>query len=170
MVLHRPPDQRVWIHRWFVGSIGPVVSGLTSPPKLISERAMSDSVMAWLRDFAACVRAGDFSRGRILCSQNIVSFGTVAHIAVGLEQLVDQQWSRVWNVTCDFDFDYEHTHIDSRDDLTWVAAPWASRGFAEDGSSYLREGRATIVLHREHDGWRAIHTHFSTRPRGRDSP
>ena len=126
---------------------------------------MSDSVTAWLRDFAACVRAGDFDRGRILCSQNIVSFGTVAHIAVGLEQLINQQWSRVWNVTRDFEFDYEHMHIDASDDLAWVAAPWTSRGFAEDGSSYLREGRATIVLRRERDGWRGIHTHFSTRPR-----
>jgi ketosteroid isomerase-like protein len=126
---------------------------------------MSDTVMAWLRDFAACVRARDFDRGRILCSQDIVSFGTVVHIAVGLEQLINQQWSHVWNVTQDFDFDYEHMHIGASDDLAWVASPWASRGFAEDGSNYLREGRATIVLRREHDGWRGIHTHFSTRPR-----
>ncbi len=121
--------------------------------------------MAWLRDFATCVRARDFDRGRTLCSQNIVSFGTVVHIAVGLEQLINQQWSHVWNATQGFDFDYEHMHIGASDDLAWVAAPWASRGFAEDGSSYLREGRATIVLRREHDGWRGIHTHFSTRPR-----
>jgi ketosteroid isomerase-like protein len=128
---------------------------------------MSDSVMAWLRDFAACVRARDFDRGRILCSQNIVSFGTVVHIAVGLEQLINQQWSCIWNATRDFDFDYEHMHIGASDDLAWVALPWASRGFAADGSSYLREGRATIVLRREHDGWRGIHTHFSIRPRMR---
>jgi ketosteroid isomerase-like protein len=131
---------------------------------------MSDSVMAWLRDFEACVRARDFDRGRILCSQNIVSFGTVAHMAVGLEQLINQQWSHVWNVTRDFEFDYEHMHIDVRNDLAWVAAPWASRGFAADGSSYLREGRATIVLRLEYDGWLGIHTHFSTRPRDRDAP
>jgi hypothetical protein len=56
---------------------------------------MSASVMVWLRDFAACVRARDFDRGRTLCSQSIVSFGTVAHIAVGLEQLVHQQWTHV---------------------------------------------------------------------------
>jgi ketosteroid isomerase-like protein len=125
---------------------------------------MSDFVMAWLRDFASCVRDRDFDRGRMLCSQHIVSFGTVVHIALGLEELIDQQWGRVWNVTCDFDFDYEHTHIGVSDDLAWVASPWASWGFAEDGSSYLREGRATIVLCREPDGWRGIHTHFSIRP------
>ncbi len=130
---------------------------------------MSDSVMAWLKDFASCVRARDFDRGRILCSHNIVSFGTVAHIAVGLEQLINQQWRHVWNVTNDFEFDYEHMHIDARDDLAWVAAPWASRGFAADGSSCLREGRATIVLRREHEGWLGIHTHFSIRPCGRDA-
>lgn len=131
---------------------------------------MSDSVMIWLKDFETCVRARDFDRGRTLCSQSIVSFGTVAHIAVGLEQLVNQQWNHVWNVTRDFKFDYEHMQIDAREDLAWVAAPWASYGVAADGSSYLREGRATIVLRREHDGWVGIHTHFSTRPRDCDAP
>jgi ketosteroid isomerase-like protein len=131
---------------------------------------MSDSVMAWLTDFEACVRARDFDRGRLLCSQNIVSFGTVTHIAVGLEQLVNKQWSHVWNVTRDFAFDYEHMQIDTRDDLAWVATPWTSHGFAADGSSHLREGRATIVLRREYDGWVGIHTHFSIRPRDCDAP
>lgn len=131
---------------------------------------MSDSVMVWLRDFEACVRGRDFDRGRLLFSQNIVGFGTVAHITVGLEQLVNQQWSHVWNVTRDFEFDYEHMQMDTRDDLAWVATPWASHGFSADGSSYLREGRATIVLRREYDGWVGIHTHFSIRPRDCDAP
>jgi ketosteroid isomerase-like protein len=44
-----------------------------------------------------------------------------------------------------------------------AAVPWDSTGFDEDGRTFPRPGRATIVLCRTDVAapWRCIHTHFS---------
>ena len=119
----------------------------------------------WLRNFAACVRRRDLEAGRALCDPDILSFGTVCWRSENLDALVREQWEQVWSATEDFDFDYETTRAVVSEGVAALLTTWTSIGFAADGARFPRRGRATIVLHRTDDTWRAVHTHFSMDPR-----
>ena len=56
-------------------------------------------VRAWLESFALAVRERDFDKGRTLCSEEVIGFGTVQACADGLEELAQKQWGAVWPVT-----------------------------------------------------------------------
>lgn len=128
----------------------------------MGELAPAD-VDAWLDAFAACVRTKDYATGRDLFSTDATGFGTVANRYAGLDDLVDSQWSRVWDRTDDFTFD--------ADDMRWyaggsctVAVGWRSVG-SDAATPRLRVGRATLVLEVGSDGvTRAVHSHFSMLP------
>jgi len=44
----------------------------------------------------------DFESGRALCAPDLVAFGTVAEFVVGLDDVMAQQWRRVWPNIRDF--------------------------------------------------------------------
>jgi ketosteroid isomerase-like protein len=121
-------------------------------------------VRAWLRSFAAAVRAADTEGARGLFAEDVVAFGTAATHVQGLDRLVREQWRVTWEATRGFEFAWDDAHVAARGDVAWVAAPWSSTGFDARGRPFPRRGRATIVLRREARGWRAVHTHFSLDP------
>jgi ketosteroid isomerase-like protein len=87
-----------------------------------------------------------------------------ASAVVGLDSLVDQQWSHIWNCTHGFAFQFEELHSHIQGDLAWAALPWQSHGIAQDGSQFLRTGRATYILQRRDGPWLAVHSHHSLNP------
>jgi ketosteroid isomerase-like protein len=122
-------------------------------------------VLAWLREFAAAVRAADYDGARRLFHRGVVGFGTVAARVEGLDRLVLAQWRSTWGVTRGFDFAWDDARGGVEGDHAWVAAPWSSTGFDPGGRPFERRGRATIVLRRRpRSPWRAVHTHFSLDP------
>jgi ketosteroid isomerase-like protein len=121
-------------------------------------------VERWLEEFAAAVRAADYARGAALFEKDALGFGTVAARAEGLEDLVRSQWRQVWDSTEGFAFDLAGARIEVKGDLAWVAAGWSSTGLDPSGAPFPRVGRATLVLRRHGEGWRAAHSHFSLRP------
>ena len=121
-------------------------------------------VEQWLERFAACVRARDYDAGRKLFAHDVVGFGTYTPFAEGLDKLVENQWKPVWSATRDFRFDVAGARIEVRGELAWAAANWSSTGIGPGGETFERRGRATIVLRRDCDGWRAVHTHLSHNP------
>jgi len=113
---------------------------------------------------AAAVRAADYARGAALFDPGALGFGTVAERAQGLDVLMRDQWRHVWDATEGFRFHLDGARIEVEGDLACAASGWSFKGFAADGAPIPRVGRATIVLRRGKDGWRAVHTHFSLSP------
>jgi ketosteroid isomerase-like protein len=127
-----------------------------------------EQILRWLETFAAAVCATDFSAGRSLCEGEIFSFGTVAALAWGLDELESSQWRKVWGVTTGFAFDIALMHCGGGGDNFWVAVPWSSSGQVESQKKFERRGRATIVLRKAGDRLLAVHTHFSLAPANGD--
>jgi ketosteroid isomerase-like protein len=123
---------------------------------------MRAKIEAWLRAFAASVRARDYAAGAALFARDVVGFGSAAARVEGLDALVEHQWRVVWETTRDFDFDYASISCGASDDLAWAAATWSSADAAATGA--CRAGRATLVFARDGSVWRAVHSHFSLVP------
>jgi ketosteroid isomerase-like protein len=125
---------------------------------------LDDRARRWMVDFARAVRERDFAAGRRLFAPEVIGYGTVCRRADGLAELERRQWSRVWPVTRDFDFDYRDAVSLACGDGLMVLAQWRSVGC--EGSRELgeRRGRSTILLRESPGGLQAVHTHFSLDP------
>lgn len=124
-------------------------------------QAVSESVQRWLEDFSTAVRERDFTAGKKLFAGNVTAFGTVCFRVDSLDDLAAHQWQVVWPSTADFDFNSATARSAVDGNLTTVVAEWTSTGFDAAQKSFLRRGRATIVLEKSPAGWLAVHTHFS---------
>lgn len=127
------------------------------------------SVRAWVAAWGDEVASVDLSAGRRRFDADAVAFGTRADVVSGLDQIATEQWEHVWGKIADFSFAVDELVVQIADDASLAVAivPWTSTGFHQDGSSFDRPGRATIVLRpgRSHGetgpAWFALHTHFS---------
>jgi ketosteroid isomerase-like protein len=128
-------------------------------------QAQEQEIREWLERFAEAVRAVDYERGKTMFAEDVVGFGTYASMLVGLDNLVEGQWTNIWGVTRGFTFRLDEMHCGVSGDQAWVAAPWDSEGQSTDGNWYDRPGRATIILERRDGVWLAVHTHLSLYPR-----
>lgn len=119
------------------------------------------AVQTWLTQFAEAVRSGDTSRGAPLFAPQSRGFGTVTSSYDNRDELIDQQWSQVWQRTHDFAFDPPLAVWQSGDTMT-VAVTWSSRRMK---THELRRGRATFhLVPDQHGVLVAVHSHFSMEP------
>ncbi|MEZ4520857.1 MAG: nuclear transport factor 2 family protein [Thermomicrobiales bacterium] len=122
----------------------------------------------WFDEWSGYVAAVDFEAARPLFHPEVVGFGTYMEYVRGLDALEQQQWRSIWGTIADFHFATDRLICGvSSDGLqAWGITPWTSTGFHEDGSSYERPGRATVLFVRESSDapWLAIHTHISLSP------
>jgi ketosteroid isomerase-like protein len=125
---------------------------------------VEEAVVSWLREMEACVRAVDFARARNIFADDVVGFGSVSAMLIGLDALERDQWRRVWSVIRQFTFEIDALRCDLSGDVIWLACPWTSKGQRADGSWIDRPGRMTAVLRRSGDRWLAVHTHHSLAP------
>ena len=123
-----------------------------------------DEIREWFQRFEACVRAVDYAGAREYVAEDVVGFGTYSAVLTGREALEAGQWANVWPAIQDFRFRFDQFVCAAEGDLAWAACPWDSQGIREDGATFPRPGRATIVLRRDYGQWRAVHTHFSLYP------
>lgn len=125
-------------------------------------------IKAWFDEWSGYVAAVDFVSARRLFHPEVVGFGTYMEYVRGLEALEQQQWRSIWGTISDFHFATEHLICGvSSDGLqAWGITPWTSTGYHEDGTSYDRPGRATVLFVRESidAAWLGIHTHISLSP------
>ncbi len=125
-------------------------------------------IKAWFDEWGGYVAAVDFESARPLFHPEVVGFGTYMEYVRGLDALEQQQWRSIWGTIADFRFltDRLICGVSSDGLQAWGIVPWNSTGFHEDGASYERPGRATVLFLREATGrpWRAIHTHISLSP------
>lgn len=125
-------------------------------------------IRTWFETWGRCVAGVDYASARELFHPDVVGFGTYTAYVRGLDELERQQWRSVWPTITDFRFLVDRLICSVSPDGTMAQGivPWLSTGYHEDGSSFERPGRATVLLVRdsERDPWRGIHTHFSLAP------
>lgn len=133
---------------------------------------VADDLRAWFERWAAFVRKREFESAKPMFSPNVIGFGTRMHVVSGLDRLEALQWRNVWPTIKGFQFLTDELHADVSNDgsIAWAVVPWVSIGFHEDGSSFDRPGRATVIFTPGGDptltpgGWLAVHTHISLAP------
>ncbi len=123
---------------------------------------------AWLDRWGAQIQALDFTAARGAFDRGIASFGTHADIIIGLDELENGQWRKVWPTIDGFRWHGEEMRSGVSSDrlLGFAIVPWSSTGYRKDGTTYARPGRATILFARDEISapWRSIHTHISLNP------
>ncbi len=122
------------------------------------------AVKTWFETLAAHVREVDFIGARPIFAPDMIAFGTFTDFMTGREAAEQQQWRNVWQHIDNFHWRPDIRAIVSADRLQAVGMGiFDSTGYRQDGSSYDRAGRATVVLVRDTIGqpWVAQHTHLS---------
>lgn len=122
------------------------------------------AVAQWFARLGRYCDSVDYDSTRAIFAPDVVSFGTRADIVSGLERLQKNQWEGIWPNIQDFKIDLDSIHADGDDRVAWGVATWTSTGFHEDGTSFFRPGRATVILERRNGEWLSVHTHFSLNP------
>jgi ketosteroid isomerase-like protein len=105
----------------------------------------------------------DYASARPLFAADILAFGTHRDVVPGLDAWISTQWDNVWPRTSDFRFALDAAHIRASPDgaMAVVVVPWNSTGYHQDGGTFDRPGRATMVFERSGDGWLCVHSHMS---------
>jgi ketosteroid isomerase-like protein len=128
-----------------------------------ADKATRDYFIEWLETFSGYVREVDYASARPLFHPEILAFGTHRNVIPGLAEWQATQWDNVWPRTSDFRFDTAGAHVLTSGDATMavVVAPWTSIGYHEDGSTFDRPGRATMVFSKQNGAWLCTHSHMS---------
>jgi ketosteroid isomerase-like protein len=127
--------------------------------------ALTAKALKWLQDWESLINATDFARARSLFSENVVSFGTLAEMLVGLDDLEERQWRKIWPTISGFTFHEPRIlFCETETQIVALLVLWHSEGKARNGGWYHRKGRATLILKSEEDALRCIHSHLSMEP------
>jgi ketosteroid isomerase-like protein len=122
------------------------------------------AVSEWFARLGRYCASVDYDSTRAIFAPDVVSFGTRADIVSSLDHLQKNQWEGIWPNIQDFKIDLDSIHAGGDDHVAWGVATWTSTGFHEDGDSFFRPGRATVILERRNGEWLSVHTHFSLNP------
>jgi ketosteroid isomerase-like protein len=121
-------------------------------------------VKTWFDTLAAHVREVDYIGARPIFAPDMIAFGTFTDFMTGRDVAEQQQWRNVWSHIDEFRFRPDIRAIVSPDRQQAVGMGiFDSTGYRQDGTSYDRAGRATVVFVRNSIGapWLAQHTHLS---------
>jgi ketosteroid isomerase-like protein len=129
----------------------------------LADPAVRATFMDWLDRFAAMVREVDYASAKPLFHPEVLAFGTHRNVIPGLDAWVATQWDNVWPKTSDFRFDLDGTQVLAAADgsMAVLVAPWTSTGYHENGTTFDRPGRATMVFNRLDGAWVCTHSHMS---------
>jgi len=119
------------------------------------------AVTEWFELMSLYCSTVDFDSARGIFAPHVASFGTQADAVRGLDRLQKEQWEQIWPRTKGFRVLMDTVHASGNAGMAWGMATWESMGFDQEGKSFRRPGRATVVLERIGDRWLALHTHFS---------
>ena len=128
-----------------------------------ADAATRDYFLGWLATFAGYVRDVDYAAARPLFHPDVLAFGTHRDVIAGLGVWQATQWDNVWPKTSDFMFDTGAARVLVSADKTMatVVVPWTSTGYHQDGSTFERPGRASMVFHKRRRRWLCTHSHMS---------
>ena len=134
---------------------------MTSLPE--ADAATRAHFIAWLERFAGYVRDVDYAAARPLFHQDVLAFGTHRDVIPGLAAWQATQWDNVWPKTSDFRFDVSAARVlvSADNTMATVVVPWTSTGYHQDGTTFDRPGRATMVFGKHNGTWLCTHSHMS---------
>lgn len=144
--------------------------GASSPGDLAGDQAGNmagmdlAAVRRWFETLQSHVQAVDFVGARPIFAQDMVAFGTFSDFMTGRDAAERAQWRNVWHHIDGFRFRDDIRAIVSPDRLQAVGmGVFDSTGYHQDGTSYDRPGRTTVVLVRRstEQPFVAQHTHMS---------
>jgi len=117
----------------------------------------------WLERFAGFVREVDYASARPLFHEDVLAFGTHRDVIPGLKAWQETQWDNVWPRTSDFRFNTDAARIlvSADNTMATVVVPWTSTGYAQDGGTFERPGRASMVFNKQDGKWLCTHSHMS---------
>ena len=123
------------------------------------------SIKLWFELWESYVQNKDFESAKNLFHDEVVSFGTWMDVVQGLEKLCNHQWKNIWPTITNFEFLTDTLFIQISPDSLFANTilVWNSVGYSEQGKSFERTGRATVILKKlnKNSNWKGIHTHFS---------
>lgn len=122
-------------------------------------------ISTWMHRWQKLINSGDIEAAKPMFHPAVIAYGSLAAMMDGRDELIAEQWSRMWPRLKDFVFDFDRVRIlgDPADSMVAVAVPWHSLGRKGDGW-YERRGRCTLVLNRVDGGLVCVHSHFSMEP------
>ncbi len=132
--------------------------------QIITDSDANVAIVEWFEKLGKYCASVDYDSARAIFAADVLSFGTRADIVSGLEPLQSNQWEGIWPNIQDFKINLDTIHSGGDRHTAWGVATWTSTGFHDDGSSFERPGRATVILERRQDRWLSVHTHFSLNP------
>lgn len=114
----------------------------------------------FLENFSRAVLSGDVESMRPHFDEKVTSFGTRALVCETLDDLVANQWMRIWGMCQSWEISsVDAMNLDS--DLAFVAFRW--RRVSLSGSE--QTGRATLVFVFVETRLMVLHSHFSESPK-----
>ncbi len=132
--------------------------------QIITDSDANVAIVEWFEKLGKYCASVDYDSARAIFAADVLSFGTRADIVSGLEPLQSNQWEGIWPNIQGFKINMDTIHSGGDQHIAWGVATWTSTGFHDDGSSFERPGRATVILERRQDRWLSVHTHFSLNP------
>jgi len=128
-----------------------------------ADGATRRTFVEWLERFARFVREVDYASARPLFHEDVLAFGTHRDVIPGLKAWQETQWDNVWPRTSDFRFNTDAARIlvSADNTMATVVVPWTSTGYAQDGGTFERPGRASMVFNKQDGKWLCTHSHMS---------
>ena len=137
---------------------------MTMASGAITTGSPNTAIIEWYEKLGKYCASVDYVSACEIFADDVLSFGTRADIVSGLDLLQQNQWQGIWPNIQDFKIDMETVHSGGDERHAWGIATWTSTGFHEDGTTFHRPGRATVILGRRDHQWVSVHTHFSLNP------
>ena len=137
---------------------------MTMPNLSITTADPNQAMVEWFEKLGRWCASIDYDSTLSIFAEDVLSFGTKADIVSGLNLLRENQWEGIWPKVEGFRINMETLHSSGDERHAWGIATWTSTGFNEDGTTFVRPGRATTILERRGDRWLSVHTHFSLNP------
>ncbi len=114
--------------------------------QIITNPDSNGAIVEWFEKLGRYCASVDYESARSIFAEDVLSFGTRADIVSGLAPLQLNQWEGIWPNIQDFKINMETIHSGGDQRHAWGVATWTSTGFHDDGSSFERPGRATVIL------------------------
>lgn len=126
--------------------------------------ADKDAILKILNRVQESVRKLDYDAVRDLIPDDGLYFGSVAAVARGYEELLEQQFTKVWPNISEFNMLADSIDVKVSDSLACATCIFESGGINPAGNQIQRKGRMTFVFELRNGDWVMTHSHDSLFP------
>ena len=135
---------------------------MTSLPE--ADAATRDYFVSWLETFSGYVREVDYASARPLFHPDVLAFGTHRDIISGLAVVADDAVGQC--LAEDLGFPLRHrrgarARVGRQHDGDGGRRRGPAPAISQDGSTFDRPGRATMVFSKQDGAWLCTHSHMS---------